>query len=103
MTFDCWLAANYQHERIAAAHLQRGDIVFAGPPEAPTHVYVFVAWTRRKRLLARVIDNQGHLYVRAVGGRGRTFSPFGFALRLVRPHPYAVSVPLVDGTAPAMR
>ncbi|MBK9072092.1 MAG: hypothetical protein IPL79_13970 [Myxococcales bacterium] len=99
--FASWLAANYESQRIEAAHLQRGDIVFAGPPEAPTHVYVFMAWTKRKRLLARVIDNQGHRYVRHVGGRGGRFSPFGFALRLVRP--YAVSVPLVDGTAPAIR
>lgn len=86
--FAAWLRATYDTEEVGMANLRAGDIVFAGAVGAVTklrHVYVFIAWRDRRRRLARVVDNQGRLYVRPVLGDRRAYSPFAFALRLMRP------------------
>ncbi len=79
--FSRYLERNLGFVRVTdAGTLRPGDIAFTENADYPLHTFVFVSWVNQRRRIAQVIDNQGRLTARPLGG-SRTVTPFAYALR----------------------
>jgi hypothetical protein len=79
--FSRYLEARLGFVRVTdAGALRPGDIGFTENAAYPLHTFVFHSWSDARRRVARVIDNQGRLVARPLGGT-RTVTPFAYALR----------------------
>lgn len=85
--FVVFLETQLAWQRITDPHeLRAGDLVFTTDapccPGYPAHVVMFVRWRDPRRLVARVVDNQGFGTSRPLRpGAGTDVDPFAFALR----------------------
>jgi len=65
-----------------ARELRPGDVAFTEHSDYPWHVYVFVSWKDKGKLIANVIDNQGATHPRYLFSSGsHNWTPFAYALR----------------------